>query len=242
MGRLAWSRINGLLLISGAFGLFDREIVLRAGGYDIKTVGEDMELIVRMRRYMIDNKLLYRVIYIPDPLCWTVVPEKLKILSRQRSRWTRGTMETLFKHMALFMNTKYGNLGMVGHPYWFFFEWLAPIFEFLGIFYFLLVLAFGKTDWPFFYLLLGFTYLFAVVYSSWAVVFEEFTFAVYKRKRDIARLLLTALIEPLIFHPLTIWFALRGNYHYLIGNISWGKMEKKGFGEKNEKKKNGSVQ
>ena len=242
MGRLAWSRINGLLLISGAFGIFDREIVLKAGGYDIHTVGEDMELIVRMRRFMIENKLSYRVIYIPDPLCWTVVPEKLKILSRQRNRWTRGTMETLFKHISLFMNTKYGNLGMVGHPYWFFFEWLAPIFEFLGIFYFILVLAFGKTDWPFFYLLLGFTYLFAVVYSSWAVVFEEFTFAVYKRKRDIARLLLTALIEPLIFHPLTIWFALRGNYHYLIGNISWGKMEKKGFGKKNEKKKNGSVQ
>ena len=236
MGRLAWSRMNGLLLISGAFGVFDREIVLKAGGYDIHTVGEDMELIVRMRRYMADNKLSYRVIYIPDPLCWTVVPEKLKILSRQRNRWTRGTMETLFKHMSLFMNPKYGNLGMVGHPYWFFFEWLAPIIEFLGIFYFLLVLAFGKTDWPFFYLLIGFTYLFAVVYSSWAVVFEEFTFAVYRRKRDIASLILIALIEPLIYHPLTIWFALRGNYQYMIGNISWGKMEKKGFAGKKEKK------
>jgi cellulose synthase/poly-beta-1,6-N-acetylglucosamine synthase-like glycosyltransferase len=232
MGRMAWSRLNGLLLISGAFGIFDREIVLKAGGYDIHTVGEDMELIVRMRRYMIENKLSYRVIYIPDPLCWTVVPESLKILSRQRNRWTRGTMETLFKHITLFYNPKYGNLGMIGHPYWFFFEWLAPIIEFLGIFYFLLVLVLGNPDWPFFYLLLGFTYLFAVVYSSLAVVFEEFTFAIYRRKRDVLKLILISLIEPLIFHPLTIWFSLKGNYHYLIGNISWGKMEKRGFGGK----------
>jgi len=232
MGRMAWSRLNGLLLISGAFGIFDREIVLKAGGYNIHTVGEDMELIVRMRRYMIENNLSYKVIYIPDPLCWTVVPESLKILSRQRNRWTRGTMETLFNHITLFFNPKYGNLGMVGHPYWFFFEWLAPIIEFLGIFYFLMMLVLGNPDWPFFYLLLGFTYLFAVVYSSWAVVFEEFTFAVYRRKRDVLKLILITLIEPLVFHPLTIWFSLKGNYHYLIGNISWGKMDKKGFGGK----------
>lgn len=242
MGRMAWSRLNGLLLISGAFGIFDREIVLKAGGYDINTVGEDMELIVRMRRYMIENKKKYRVIYIPDPLCWTVVPERLKILSRQRNRWTRGTMETLFKHISLFLNPNYGNLGMLGHPYWFFFEWLAPVIEFMGIFYFLLVLALGNPDWPFFYLLLGFTYLFAVVYSSWAVVFEEFTFAIYRRKRDVFKLILIALMEPFIFHPLTIWFALKGNYHYLIGNISWGKMEKKGFAGKTKNLSNGSNQ
>ena len=238
MGRMAWSRLNGLLLISGAFGIFDREIVLNAGGYDSNTVGEDMELIVRMRRYMIEKKLKYKVIYIPDPLCWTVVPERLKILARQRNRWTRGTMETLFKHIALFLNPKYGNLGMVGHPYWFFFEWLAPIIEFLGIFYFILVVAMGNPDWPFFFVLLGFTYLFAVVYSSWAVVFEEFTFASYRRKRDVVRLILISLIEPFIYHPLTIWFALRGNYHYLIGNIAWGKMEKRGFGAKNQQNRN----
>ena len=102
MGRMAWSRLNGLLLISGAFGIFDREIVVLSGGYETKTVGEDMELIVRMRRYMIEHEQKYRIVYIPDPLCWTEVPEKLKILSRQRNRWTRGNMETLFKHITLF--------------------------------------------------------------------------------------------------------------------------------------------
>lgn len=232
MGRMAWSRLNGLLLISGAFGVFDREIVIKSGGYDSHTVGEDMELIVRMRRYMIENDLKYRIVYIPDPLCWTEVPDKVKILSRQRNRWTRGTMETLFKHMTLFFNPKYGNLGLLGHPYWFFFEWLAPIIEFLGIFYLILVIAIGNPDWPFFFALFGFTYLFAVTYSAWAIVFEEFTFARYRQKRDISRLLVIALLEPVLYHPINVWFSLRGNFQYLIGNISWGKMEKKGFSDK----------
>ena len=229
MGRMAWSRLNGLLLISGAFGIFDREIVVSCGGYETKTVGEDMELIVRMRRYMVENEQKYRIVYIPDPLCWTEVPEKLKILSRQRNRWTRGNMETLFKHITLFFNPKYGNLGMLGHPYWFFFEWLAPIVESVGITYFLLIIYMGDPDWPFFMLLLGFTYLFAVVYSWWAIIFEEFTFARYTRKRDILNLVLISLIEPIIYHPLNLWFSLRGNFHYFIGNVSWGKMDRKGF-------------
>jgi len=237
MGRMAWSRLNGLLIISGAFGIFDREIVIKSGGYDTKTVGEDMELVVRMRRYMIENELKYKIVYIPDPLCWTEVPEKLKILSRQRSRWTRGNMETLFKHITLFFNPKYGVLGMLSHPFWFFFEWLAPIIEFLGLFYVLLALVMGDPNLPFFLLLLGFTYLFAVCYSAWAVVFEEFTFARYRRKRDVFRLILISLIEPLFFHPLNVWFAIRGNFQYLIGVTSWGKMERKGFVNKKKTKK-----
>ena len=95
---MAWSRLNGLLLISGAFGAFDRDIAIKAGGYDHNTVGEDMELVVRMRRYMEERKLAYKVAYIPDPLCWTEAPSSFKILGRQRNRWTRGTIETLKLH------------------------------------------------------------------------------------------------------------------------------------------------
>jgi cellulose synthase/poly-beta-1,6-N-acetylglucosamine synthase-like glycosyltransferase len=232
MARMAWSRLNALLLISGAFGIFDHEIVVKAGGYDSKTVGEDMELIVRMRRYMIENNLKYRVVYIPDPLCWTEVPEKLRVLARQRNRWTRGTIETLLKHVSVVMNPRYGNLGMLGFPYWIVFEWMAPIIEVFGIIYCTLVMVMGSANWPFFILLLGFTYLFAVVFSSWAVVFEELSFARYRRKRDVVKLILISLIEPFIYHPLTVWFALRGNFHYLIGISSWGKMERKGFSAK----------
>ena len=117
LGRMAWSRLNGLLIISGAFGAFDREIVIKAGGYNSKTVGEDMELVVRMRRYMEEHKLPYKVAYIPDPLCWTEAPASFKILGRQRNRWMRGTIETLKAHRKMFFNPTYGVLGMISYPY-----------------------------------------------------------------------------------------------------------------------------
>ncbi|MGI8635642.1 MAG: glycosyltransferase family 2 protein, partial [Segetibacter sp.] len=101
LGRMAWSRFNGLLLISGAFGAFDKEIAIEAGGYNHKAVGEDMELVVRMRRYMEERKLPYKVAFIPDPLCWTESPANYKILGRQRNRWTRGTIETLALHKKM---------------------------------------------------------------------------------------------------------------------------------------------
>jgi len=90
LGRMAWSHLDGLMLISGAMGMFDRETVIRAGGYNVKTVGEDMELVLRMRRYMAEHKQNYEVTYIPDPLCWTEVPADLRSMRKQRTRWTRG--------------------------------------------------------------------------------------------------------------------------------------------------------
>src|SRR4051812_44221626 len=118
LGRMAWSSLNGSMLISGAFGAFDREIVVKVGGYNTKTVGEDMELVVRMRRYMEELKVPYKVAFIPDPLCWTEAPTNFTILQRQRNRWTRGTIETLTLHKKMFFNPGYGVLGIVSFPYW----------------------------------------------------------------------------------------------------------------------------
>jgi cellulose synthase/poly-beta-1,6-N-acetylglucosamine synthase-like glycosyltransferase len=136
LGRMAWSRASGLILISGAFGAFDRKIVLECGGYDRNTVGEDMELVVRMRKYMEDKKIPYEVQNIPDPLCWTEVPETKDILRKQRNRWMRGTMETLRKHRNMIFNPKYGKLGMVSLPYWFFFEFFGAAYRVFGGCYF----------------------------------------------------------------------------------------------------------
>ncbi len=128
---MAWARLDGLLLISGAFGAFDKEIAIRCGGYNIDTVGEDMELVVRMRRYMHEQDIPYKVTYIPDPLCWTEAPETGTILNRQRNRWTRGTIETLRFHRKIFLNPRYDLLGVISYPYWLFFEMLAPLIEFI---------------------------------------------------------------------------------------------------------------
>jgi poly-beta-1,6-N-acetyl-D-glucosamine synthase len=235
MARMAWGKLNGLLLISGALGMFDKEIVILCGGYSTSTVGEDMELVVRMRRYMVEHKQKYQIIYIPDPLVWTEVPSSFKNLGRQRNRWTRGTMETLFKHKILFMNIKYGIFGLLGYTYWLLFEWLAPVIEFLGLLYFVLLIIFGQPNWYFFLLLLAFVYTYAIALSTWALLFEEMTFHKYERRREVLKLFVMALIEPIFYHPMTVYWAIRGNIDYLRGVRSWGKMEREGFSNKGKK-------
>jgi cellulose synthase/poly-beta-1,6-N-acetylglucosamine synthase-like glycosyltransferase len=231
MGRMAWSELDGLLLISGALGMFDREIVIQAGGYHTDTVGEDMELVVRIRRHVADQGIKYDVVYIPDPLCWTEVPSTLKVLARQRSRWTRGTLETLITHRKLLFNRKYGKLGMLGYPYWLMFEYLAPIIEFFGILWFIFLAITGNLNWPFFLLLLGFVYFFAVSLSIWSVLFEEMTFHKYERRRDVLKLIGTAFLEPIFYHPMVMLMSIKGNIDKIFNRNTWGKMERKGFGK-----------
>jgi cellulose synthase/poly-beta-1,6-N-acetylglucosamine synthase-like glycosyltransferase len=234
MGRLAWSRLDGLLLISGALGMFDKEVVIACGGYYTKTVGEDMELVVRMRKYMVKKKLKYKVAYIPDPLCWTEAPSSLKVLGSQRNRWTRGTIDTLFLHWNIFFNPKYGFMGMVSHPFWVFFEWLAPIIEILGILYFIAIAILGEPNWPFFYVMLFFVYFFSITFSTYAILFDHLAYHRYKKKRMIFKLIMTAWIEPIFFHPLVLYWALRGNFDYFIRRKkAWGNMTRVGFAKPN---------
>lgn len=236
LGRMAWSRLNGLLLISGAFGLFKRDVAVAAGGYNTKTVGEDMELVVRMRAYMHHHNKPYKVVYIPDPLCWTEAPSSLKILGRQRNRWTRGTYETLKLHKYMFFNPRYGLLGMLSYPFWFFFEWLAPFVEVSGLLYFFALWAMGRINWLFFLSLLAVVYCFALFISTFALYSEENSYYKYSQQSDLGKMLLLALIEPIIYHPLTVYWAIRGNIDKLKGKHSWGEMTRTGFIVEKKKK------
>ncbi len=231
LGRMAWSLMDGLILISGALGVFSRKIAIEVGGYDHKTVGEDMELVVRMRRYMIEQKRNYTVAFIPDPLCWTECPESWSILGRQRNRWTRGTIETLWKHRGMFFNPKYKLLGMLSYPYWFVFEWAAPLLEAFGLMLFFLLALVGLVNWSFFLLMMLLIFGFTVTFSVLSLLIEEITYHNYKRKRDLLALLRTGLIEPFIYHPFVVYSAVMGNLDYLFGKSSWGEMTRKGFGQ-----------
>ncbi len=188
MGRMAWSRINGLMLISGAFGFFKKDLVREVGGYFPKTVGEDMELIVRMRRYMEEQQIPYKVGFVPDPLCWTEVPESEEILSRQRNRWMRGTIETLQLHQALKLNPKYGLMGMISYPFWSVFEKSAPILESLGMLYTLILLIVGDFSAVYFFSLLVMMYLLSLLVSSFSVLYEQIAFNHYKDKKDLKKI------------------------------------------------------
>lgn len=230
MGRLAWSRLDGLLLISGALGIFDKEVAIASGGYFTKTVGEDMELVVRMRKHMAEKKIKYKVAYVSDPLCWTEAPTSLKVLGSQRNRWTRGTIDTIFLHRNIFFNRKYGFMGMVSHPFWVFFEWLAPFVEVIGILYFITNAIITRPNWPFIILLLSFVYFFSITFSTYAILFDHLAYHRYKKVSMIIKLLLTAWIEPIVFHPFVVYWAMRGNYDYFIRKKkSWGSMPRVGF-------------
>ncbi len=235
LSRIAWSRLNGLLLISGAFGLFDREIAVKAGGYSHKTVGEDMELVVRMRTYMHRNKLDYKVFYIPDPLCWTEAPANLKILGKQRNRWARGTAQTLLLHKKIFMNPKYGLMGILSYPFWLLFEYLAPFVEIAGITYFFILVFMGNVNWMYFISLFLMVYIFAVFISVLALLAEEITFHKYNKKSDALKLVAMAFVEPFLFHPLTLCYALMGNLFLLFGINEWGNMKREGLSKENKK-------
>ncbi|MBS1688208.1 MAG: glycosyltransferase family 2 protein [Bacteroidetes bacterium] len=231
LGRMAWARLNGLLLISGAFGAFDKQVVIACGGYNHNTVGEDMELVVRMRRYMEERKVPYKVAYIPDPLCWTEAPVSTRIFGRQRNRWTRGTIETLQLHKVMFFNPRYHVLGMLSYPYWFFFEMLAPPIEFIGFFVFVIMAFLGIIEWQMFLALLTFIIAFGYMYSAFAALMEVITYNMYRRKTDMAKLLITALTEPFIFHPFGVWAAIKGYIDLIRKKKSWGEMTRQGFGQ-----------
>jgi cellulose synthase/poly-beta-1,6-N-acetylglucosamine synthase-like glycosyltransferase len=230
LGRMAWSRLNGLLVISGAFGVFDKEIAIAVGGYDTETVGEDMEIVVRMRRYMEEKGEKYRVSYIPDPLCWTEAPDNYKIFISQRNRWTRGTIETLKKHRKIGFNPKYGSFGLLSYPYWLIFERLAPIVETVGILYFIVLLILKEVRWEYALSFLVLAYLFSVLFSIIAIYSEELTFHQYKKKGTGYKLVLLSALEPFVLHPFILYAAVRGNIDYYFNKKKkWGEMQRKGL-------------
>ena len=229
LGRMAWSRLNGLLLVSGAFGAFDREIMIKAGGYNAKTVGEDLDLIIRMRRYMEEQNQIYKVIYIPDPLCWTQVPFNYQSLAMQRNRWARGAVENIIAHRVMFFNKRYGLLGFLSYPYLFFFEFLAPFIEFSGYIAFIALVLSGLVNWHFYLALLIFIYCFGVLFSLFAILMEVISYNQYQKKGEIFKLVVAALVETIIFHPFVVWSAIRGHFDFIRKKHGWGEMSRQGF-------------
>ncbi|MBU2046134.1 MAG: glycosyltransferase [Bacteroidetes bacterium] len=236
LGRMAWSSINALMLVSGGLGLFDKDIVIKAGGYNHVSFGEDMELISRMRIYMHDHKLKYKVRYIPESLCWTEVPSDIKIFARQRTRWSKGLAQTLWFHKKVTFNPKYKIFGLLTFPYFILFEWLAPLLEFGGIIYYIYLIITGQINWEFAIILLQFVYSFSVLITITSVLYDEITGIKYSKKSEVFRLCLAAVAEPFVYHPLVLFFSLRGDWFFITNKkLSWGVMTRIGFKKKNKK-------
>lgn len=194
-GRTALARLNSLLIISGAFGMFLKRAVIEAGGYHTGTVCEDMELIVRLHRVGKEKGLNWRAIFVPDPVCWTQVPSDYRSLMRQRDRWQRGLLESLLIHFKMFLNPKYGRAGMLGMPFYFFFEALGPVIELTGYLLIPILWYFEKLNATFamqFFLL---AVLYNIVLSLLALIVDDLLFQRYDRPRDLMWMACAALFE-----------------------------------------------
>lgn len=229
-GRMGWSTGNSLLVISGAFGLFEKRAAVLAGGYATDSVGEDMELVVRMHRYRRDRRQAYRIGFVPDPICWTEVPVSFHVLRRQRTRWQRGLIDTLVRHRAMIGRPRYGSVGMVSLPGFVMFEMLSPLVELSGYVMLPVLWAFGLLSpagaWIFFVLAI----MYMVLVSALAVLLEDIAFRRYPSVLDLGRLLIGAVLENFGFRQLTVWWRVRAFWEYLRGDLSWGAMERKGMG------------
>ncbi|GHH98055.1 glycosyl transferase [Neobacillus kokaensis] len=226
-GRVGLSQNNLLLIVSGAFGVFSKRWVIEAGGY-AHTVGEDMELVVRLHRMVKEKRLNKKIVYVPDPVCWTEAPDSIKYLRRQRKRWHRGLFDSLWKHRKLMFNPKYGSIGFVSMPYFFFIEFLGPLIELIG--YILLIVAVFTGSIHFEYALLFFllSLIYGSIYSMSAVLLEEWSMERYPKVRHFVILFLVSLTETLWYRPLTVVWRVEGMIEMLFGKRGWGEMVRKG--------------
>jgi cellulose synthase/poly-beta-1,6-N-acetylglucosamine synthase-like glycosyltransferase len=229
-GRMAWSKINGLLLVSGGLGMFDKETVIEAGGYWHKSLGEDMELITRMRKLMHKKKEKFLIIYIPESLCWTEVPASMTIFLRQRVRWARGLVQTLYLHKDVFLNPKYGKTGILIFPYYLLYEFAVPILEILGLIVLTIDLLFFNINYEFLLIGSGFVYLFYISITLISVFLDQLIYKHYTGIKEVLILIVMIFIEPFVFHPLNVYASIKGYWHFLRQKEQkWGVMVRQGF-------------
>ncbi len=230
-GRIGWSFIGGLMILSGAFSIYRRKAVVQAGGYKLDTVGEDMELVLRIQRAMKKANREYRVVFISDPVCWTQVPENYRGLQTQRRRWQRGLTESLFGNFEMCLNPQYGTTGMISYPFFLLFEFLGPVIEITGYLVFIFSVLSGIINPPFVILFLSAAILLGILLSTSALLMEELYYRSYPRLRDIFILFGFAVLENLFYRQLHAWWRIRGLIDYFFKKRTWGSLERRSFTE-----------
>ena len=230
VGRVAWSRARSLLIISGAFGLFRRDVVEAVGGWWTDTVGEDAELVIRIHEHLRARGERYRIDFVPDPVAWTEAPETFSGLARQRRRWQRGLAESLGRHRRMIGNPRYGLIGLFAMPYFVVFELLGPIIDVLGYIALPLAVAFQLLSVGFLVAFLALAVGLGVFLSFAALALEEFSFRRHPRGREVARLLAYAVFENLGYRQLTSVWRIAGLVDLARGRSEWGVMTRRGLG------------
>ncbi len=229
VGRTGLSRMNSLMIISGAFGLFNRALVEEVGGWWTATVGEDIELVLRLHRHLRDRDEPYSIEFVPDPVCWTEAPETLRMLSRQRRRWHRGLTESLWRHRKMIGNPRYGVLGLFAFPYYVIFELAAPVIEIAGPPATVIAWSFGVLSTTFFVAFLVVAVLLGILLSIAALALEEFSFRRHAHGREISRMIWWSIWENLGYRQLNDLWRVLGLIDVVRRRKSWGAQQRRGF-------------
>ncbi|MBQ7494341.1 MAG: glycosyltransferase family 2 protein [Bacteroidaceae bacterium] len=235
IGKLGWSTINALPNISGGFGLFDLDVVVKSGGYDNTSMAEDVDMLLRMVTYMKNNGLDFRVAQVPKVCCWTEGPSTIKSLYRQRTRWARGLFEIVSHHRKLFFNPHYGPIGAFTLPYIFLFEFIAPVLEFGGFLFMIWLILIGGVNWDTAFIIFGMIYIFSVLMAFFLLLFDYTTEAVpwHNRTKSYGQLLLMAVLEPFIYHPFITYCSNVGYFRFLRNTTAvWTPIQRRGVKKK----------
>lgn len=229
MARLALGSMQALTVISGAFGLFQRQAVLAVGGYTHGTVGEDMELVIKLHRWFRDRREPCTIDFIPEPVCWTEVPESLTVLGRQRARWQRGALETFFRHKDMLFNPKYGRVGFVGFGHILVVDVLGPAVEVLGYVLVPLLWGLGLLSIEYFLAFIAVTFAFGIFVSVATLILEEVQLRRFSKASDLAILTAIAVVENFGYRQVANLWRIRGWWQFLRKQEGWGQMTRKGF-------------
>ncbi len=228
-GRVGWSNLQSLLIISGAFGIYKKMEVIEIGGYTHDTDTEDLELVVRLHEHMRRKKQPYRVVFVPDPVCWTEAPETLSVLARQRNRWHRGLLQTLWVHKRMLFNPKYGSVGLFAFPYFAIFELLGPFIETLGYVAVIVSYLVGILDVQFFLMFFAVAILYGMFLSIAAILLEEISFRRYPGWIDLTKLLAYGVIENFGYRQVLSAMKVKAFWDTIRRRRAWGHMPRRGF-------------
>jgi cellulose synthase/poly-beta-1,6-N-acetylglucosamine synthase-like glycosyltransferase len=229
IGREGWAYFNMLTIISGAFGVFRRDLVRAVGGYRPSAIGEDIDLVMRLHQLQRERKADYEIAFVPDPVCWTEVPSDLRSLGRQRARWQKGLMDVLWTSRHMLFAPIHGRIGFIALPYLWVWELLAPIIELGGLVMIAAAAWSGALSREFLVQFLIFGYAFATLISIGSVLLEEITYRRYGRWQDVSRLVLYCFLEHFPYRQMHLWWRLRGIIEYLRGDVAWKPMARVGF-------------
>jgi cellulose synthase/poly-beta-1,6-N-acetylglucosamine synthase-like glycosyltransferase len=227
-GRLGWSSINGMLIVSGAFGVFHRETVVAAGGFRADVIGEDMEMTVRLHRTLSARGQRYRVAFIPDPVCWTDAPEDIATLAKQRKRWQRGLAESLWENRKLCFARGSGTAGWLAFPFFVLFELLSPVIEVAGLVVMAIAFSMGMMSGMNFLAFLAAAFALGLMLSTTALLLEELSFHTYPKARHLVVLFLVSIFENFGYRQVMSIWRLQALYGWITGaRIHWGVMKRK---------------